>query len=142
MIAWIKKRFEPSPNMRIGIAYWLGTAQMFVIMALVQDWQGKEAYLAIVEKHWTTMHWGWWAIAWMAIALLYIRNNINFKKETLWMTIKNPAKVTREEDELGWPPPPPRSRPPIPPAPPAHTNGSSKQQPPQVAKQSHAPRTK
>lgn len=90
--AWFKKRFEQTPERRISNAYWLGSFQMLIWMGFLQDWEGKEAYIELIQNHWTEMHWGWWLAAWILVMALYIRNNSAFRRETLWMTIKNPNK--------------------------------------------------
>lgn len=125
MKKWIdilKQRYTKQPDKRFALAFWLGVMFHVGVSALIQDWQGKEAYLALVEEHWTTMHWGWWVPFIIVTVYLYIRNALSFRKETLWMTIKNPAKVTREADDLTFP-----NRP-IAPPPPGGTPGSSRVQ--------------
>jgi len=121
---WIKKQFEMTPNRRLLLAFTLGTVQAGIIYGMLMDWHGQAYYIEMVTNHWHEMHWGWWAIPWTVILFFYVRNSSNFVKETLWMTIKNPAKVRISEDEV-WgrqvhpiAPPPPGSRPPPPPPPP------------------------
>jgi len=117
---WIKKKLEMTPQRRLSIGYWVGTLQAILMMTLLQMLHDGEL---------TVMHWVIFLLSWLVIGFVYVRNVSAFQKETLWMTIKNPAKVTREEgvDMFGQPmvrpiaPPPmggPGKRPPAPPKPP------------------------
>lgn len=131
MKGWIKKRFEQTPNRRISNAYWLGSFQMMIFMGFFQDMKGQEGYIEFLNNNWMEMHWAWWIAMWLVVAFLFVRNGLAFRRETLWMTIKNPMKVEREADDRGFPvsrpiaPPPPGSRPPPPPAPPPSRSGTS-----------------
>lgn len=106
---WIKKQLEMTPRRRLGVSYWIATFQAILMMTFFQD-LSAETPMA---------HWSIFLISWLFIGYLYIKNTMAFEKETLWMTIKNPAKVTITEDEV-WgrqvhpirPPPPPK--PPVP----------------------------
>lgn len=103
---------EITPKRRLDISYWLATFQAILMMSTFQSLADGESLGA---------YWILFVFAWLVIGFLYIKNNMAFEKETLWMTIKNPAKVTREEGEtfqLPGMPPPPGSRPPPPPRPP------------------------
>ena len=93
---WPKR--EMTPTRRLGIAFWLGSAQTAVIYSLMQDWHGKEAVIQMIQDGWTDTHWTVWLAAWFMLLVLYARNALAFKAETLWMTIKNPAKVNVEAD--------------------------------------------
>jgi hypothetical protein len=113
---WIKEKMEMTPKRRIDIGYWLATFQAITMMSLFQS-------LAVDEP--MAIHWSLYLVVWFVIGFLYVKNTLAFNKETLWMTIKNPAKVTREEDGMmnkhpNRPPPPPPggSRPKAPPRPP------------------------
>jgi len=113
---WIKKKLEMAPQRRLSIGYWVGTLQAILMMTFLQ--MSKDGEL-------TVMHWVIFLLSWIVIGFFYIKNVSAFQKETLWMTIKNPAKVRISEDEV-WgrqvhpiAPPPPGSRPPPPPKPPA-----------------------
>lgn len=97
---WIKKRFEQTPARRISNAYWLGTFQTLLIYGFFQDLKGKEGYIAFIQASWVEIHWGWWVAAWVAGLVLFIKNNIAFERDTLWMTIKNPAKINIESDSI------------------------------------------
>jgi len=128
---WIKKQFEMTPNKRILIAFILGTVQAGIVYAFLMDWHGQAYYIEMVTNRWHEMHWAWWFIPWAVILWAYVRNGIRFENETLWMTIKNPAKVTVDQDEAdkysafgvnshsGAKKPTRPMRPPPPPAPPA-----------------------
>lgn len=109
---WIKKKVELTPKRRLDVGYWIGTFQAILMMTIFQDLASDEPV--------GVAYWIGFFVAWAAIGFIYIRNVMAFEKETLWMTIKNPAKVTREEghDMFGMPMVRP-TRPPPPPAPPA-----------------------
>ena len=112
---WIKKQFKMTPTKRFMYAYLIGFAAAMVAMLFIQDYHGKEAYIALVEEHWVEMHWAWWLIPLFGLNILYVYNSRAFNKETLWMTIKNPAKIAIEQDDFNRasmrpikPPPPPK----------------------------------
>lgn len=99
-------KFEMTPGRRMDAAFWLGTIQATITMTLVHSWQSDDPFSAIVSIS--------VLILWFAIGITYIRNSLAFSKETLWMTIKNPAKVTMEDGapkqhhvRPNRPPPPP-----------------------------------
>jgi len=87
---WIKKKLEMAPQRRLSIGYWVGTLQAILMMTFLQ--MSKDGEL-------TVMHWVIFLLSWIVIGFIYIRNVSAFQKETLWMTIKNPAKVTAEQDD-------------------------------------------
>ena len=83
-------KIEMTPGRRIDVAFWLGTIQAILSMTLFQNWQSDDPFSALVSMVLLAI--------WLAIGIVYIRNTIAFGKETLWMTIKNPAKVTMEQN--------------------------------------------
>ncbi len=115
LMNWIKNNVKITPTRRLAVAYWLGTFQAVLIMTVVQSGTYTSMPLALV------------ALAiWLLIVFAYIKNTNSFAKETLWMSIKNPAKMTVDEDDLmarrGPLPGHHPLRPPAPPAPPAPRN--------------------
>jgi len=96
----MKLKLEMTPKRRMGVVFWLGSFQAWIWIAFWQDWRGKEEILRSLQEHWVEVHWGVWLAAWLVVLVLYIRNSSAFDKETLWMTIKNPAKVNREDDTM------------------------------------------
>ena len=107
-------KFEMTPRRRMDAAFWLGIFQAIISMTLVHSFQdgsefGVAAYILLIT-------------AWFAIGILYIKNSLDFSRETLWMTIKNPAKVTITEDEVWGRQVHPIARPPPPPRPPKARN--------------------
>lgn len=117
-------KFEMTPRRRMDAAFWLGIFQAIISMTLVHSFQdgsefGVAAYILLIT-------------AWFAIGILYIKNSLDFSRETLWMTIKNPAKVTLEDvatsqpkANIGGTPPSRGSRPPPPPKPPSNGGNRS-----------------
>lgn len=109
-------KFEMTPRRRMDLAFWLGTIQATLTMTVLHSWQSDDPFSTVVSIV--------LLMVWLAIGVFYIRNSIAFSKETLWMTIKNPAKVTIEDGALKQHhvrpngPPPAGSRPKPPPKPP------------------------
>jgi len=125
MKATIKRWFNwTTPEKRFATAFWLGVLFNTFIMLFLQDYRGKEAYIAYVAENWTNIHWAVWIPLIIGVLLLYNRNRQKFEKEMAWMLIKNPMKVNVEADAAKpnvtssrwWNTPPPR--PPPPPTPP------------------------
>jgi uncharacterized membrane protein YobD (UPF0266 family) len=86
------KKIEMTPKRRIDLAYWLGTFQAIITMSFFQAAASEEP----LSTPWLIAG----AIALILIVYMYIKNSLNFRKETLWMTIKNPAKITIEQEEI------------------------------------------
>jgi len=123
---WIKKTLAMTPDKRLLIAFLLGSFQTTAVYRFMEDTRGLEGQIAYLTATWSDTHWSVWLGVWLVVLLLYIRNSMNFSKETLWMTIKNPAKVTVSQEENDtlrrhWPTPPPGYCPPPtkPPPPPS-----------------------
>jgi len=113
-----------TPDRRLSLAFWLGTFQAACWYLLIESYRE-------VGRGDTT--WLVWLIPWLVLLYFFMHNNLNFRKETTWMTIKNPDKVGGD----GWvyvgdlknsrpPPPPPAGRPPPPPAPPKRSLGGGR----------------
>ena len=88
----MKLKFEMTPRRRLNAVYWLGTFQAIIAMVVFQSFQEGEQFPTFV--------YALLVIAWVIIGVAYANNTSAFNKETLWMTIKNPAKVTREADDV------------------------------------------
>jgi len=96
-----------TPERRLTLAFWLGCMQAAAIYGIIMD----------INPNVDGGPWYLYAIVWLVVLFFYVRNSGNFLKETLWMTIKNPGKVTFEDTShhAGRLKP---NRPPPPPAPP------------------------
>ena len=82
-------KIEMTPGRRMDAAFWLGTFQAILSMTLFQNWRSDDPFSVLISIA--------LLVAWLAIGFLYIKNVIAFSKETLWMRIKNPGKVTMEQ---------------------------------------------
>ena len=105
-----------TPTHRFYIAYFTGVAGAALPMMLVTELRSEEPTAISIL----------YIVLFIVNIFIYAWNYNVFNKETLWMTIKNPAKIAIEQDDFNRasmrpikPPPPPR-----PPKPPVHTNGS------------------
>ena len=121
-------KFEMTPKRRMDAAFWLGSIQAILSMVLFQYWQSDDPVTAVASIA--------LIVAWLAIGVVYIQNALAFSKETLWMTIKNPAKVTMEDGAIKYQhhvrpnrPPPMASIPKPPPKPPGRSIKEGEQPP-------------
>lgn len=61
-----------------GQGFALGVFFGFMVLAIYQDFLGKEAYIERVSEVWYEMHWAWWLIPFV-IGAWYLR--VLFKVE-------------------------------------------------------------
>ena len=84
-----KEWFKITPTKRIWFA--CGTGWFFALMI--------DAFTAGLRDEGSEWVYIIWAIAALVLSFINALNIAAFEKETMWMIIKNPAKVNREADE-------------------------------------------